>query len=131
MKAAATTPSVLIGGNSCCASSAETISIGRPNVFAQDACRRSSSCRASDDASLRPPSWCQPGSLPVSFFSSAYSPTEYCIIRVSESEERSCPTSPAECHVEPCVSWYCSTSSESVHPSFARWYSTEQPMTPP
>ena len=47
--------------------------------------------------------------------------TEYCISLVSESDERSWPTSPAECHVEPCVSWYCSTSTESVQPSFARW----------
>src|SRR3954468_1949023 len=50
---------------------------------------------------------------------------------VSDSDERSWPTRPAECHVDPCVSWYCSTSTESVQPSFARWYRTEQPMTPP
>src|SRR5207302_8346818 len=55
----------------------------------------------------------------------------YCIIRVSEIDERSCPTSPAECQVEPWVSWYCSSSTESVHPSFARWYRVEQPITPP
>ena len=61
------------------------------------------------------------GSLPVSSFSSAYSPTEYCIIRVSEIDERSWPTSPAECQVDPWVSWNCSTSTESVHPCFARW----------
>jgi len=99
----------------------DTISIGSPNVFAHDAWRRISSSRASDDASRRPPSWCQPGSLPVSSFSSAYSPTEYCISFVSESDERSWPTRPAECQVEPCVSWYCSTRTESVQPSFARW----------
>jgi hypothetical protein len=71
MYAAASTPSVLIGGNSACASSAETISIGSPNVFAHDAWRRISSRRGCDDASRRPPSCRQPGSFPVSSFSSA------------------------------------------------------------
>ena len=121
MNAAATTPSVDIGGKSSCASRALTISIGNPKVFAHDACRRSSSWRGSDEASRKPPSWCHPGSLPVSCFSSAYSPTEYCIIRVSEIELRSWPTRPALCQVDPCVSWYCSTSTESRHPCFARW----------
>src|SRR3954465_3593783 len=50
---------------------------------------------------------------------------------VSESDARSWPTSPAECQVEPCVSWYCSSSTESVQPSFARWFRTEHPPTPP
>ncbi len=121
MNAAASTSSVLMGGKSACASSAETISIGSPNVFAHDAWRRISSSRGCEDASRSPPSWCQPGSLPVSSFSSAYRPTEYCIIRVSEIDERSWPTRPAECHVDPCVSWNCSTRTESVHPSFDRW----------
>ena len=71
MNAAARTPSVLMGGKSCCASAAETISIGSPNVFAHAAWRRISSSLGSDEASRRPPSWCQPGSFPVSSFSSA------------------------------------------------------------
>ena len=48
-----------------------------------------------------PPSSCQPGSLPVSRRSAAYSSTEYIIIRVSDTDERSWPTRPAECQVEP------------------------------
>ena len=71
MNAAASTPSVLIGGKSSCASAGETISIGSPNVRAQAAWRRISSSRGSDDASRSPPSWCQPGLRPVSSSSSA------------------------------------------------------------
>ena len=51
-----------------------------------------------------PPHSVQPGSNspPPSF---RYSSTEYIIIFVSETDERSWPTSPAEWNVEPLVSW--------------------------
>ncbi len=68
-----------------------------------------------------PPSSCQPGSLPVSRRSAAYSSTEYIIIRVSDTDERSWPTNPAECQVEPYVRSNCSTSTTSCTPSLARW----------
>ena len=77
------------------------ISSGRPNVLAQPAWRWISSMRACDEARRMPPSSCQPGSLPVSRRSAAYSSTEYIIIRVSDTDERSWPTRPAECQVEP------------------------------
>ena len=54
------------GGNSSCASCADTISIGRPKVRPRPPGGGSPRSRAGDEASRRPPSWCQPGSLPVS-----------------------------------------------------------------
>ena len=57
---------MVIGGKSCCASSAETSSSGSPNVFAQPACREISSIRSGDDASLSDPTSCQPVSSPTS-----------------------------------------------------------------
>jgi hypothetical protein len=67
-----------------------------------------------------PPHSVQPGSNspPPSF---RYSSTEYIIIFVSETDERSWPTSPAEWNVEPLVSWLRSTSTTSRQPSSARW----------
>src|SRR5438552_2925406 len=41
------------------------------------------------------------------------------------------PTSPAACHVVPPASWFCSSSTTSFQPSFARWYATLQPTIPP
>ena len=58
------TPSVDISGKSPCASSAEISSSGSPNVFAQPACRRSSSMRSSLDASRIPPHSTQPHASP-------------------------------------------------------------------
>ena len=51
-----------ISGNISRASSADTSSIGSPNVFAQPACRRSSSIRSSEEASRIPPHSVHPGS---------------------------------------------------------------------
>src|SRR3954449_2941200 len=87
--------------------------------------------RGFDDASRRPPSSCHPGSLPVSSLRTAYRPTEYCIILVRLTVERSWPTRPAECQVEPCVRPYCSTSTTSLQPSWAGWKRPLQPPTPP
>ena len=38
---------------------------------------------------------------------------------------------PAACQVEPDVSSDFSTRTTSDHPALVRWYSTEQPTTPP
>ena len=43
------------------------------------------------------------------------------MMRVSETLERSCPTSPAEWKVEPLVSSLRSSSTTSRSPSCARW----------
>ena len=106
---------MVISGKRSCASSALSSSSGSPNVFAQPAWRRVSSQRASDEASRSPPHSTQPQS------SVRYSSTESIIIRVSDTEPRSWPTSPAEWNVEPDVSWLRSTSTTSFQPSSARW----------
>ena len=103
MNAAATTPSVDIGGRGSCASRALTISIGNPKVFAHDACRRSSSWRGVHEARRKPPSRAIPDRCRSAASARAYSLTEYCIIRVSEIELRSWPTRPAWCQVDPCA----------------------------
>jgi hypothetical protein len=53
-----------MSGKSSCASSAEISSSESPNVFAQPACRRSSSMRSSLDASRIPPHSTQPHASP-------------------------------------------------------------------
>ena len=55
-----------MGGKSRCASSAEISSSGSPNVFAQPACRASSSIRSSLEARRSEPTSCQPVSSPTS-----------------------------------------------------------------
>ena len=65
-KAAPSTPSVVMGGNSAWASAGEISSSGSPNVFAQPAWRAISSIRSSDDASRREPTSRQPVSSPTS-----------------------------------------------------------------
>ena len=109
-----------MGGNRSCASSAEISSSGSPNVFAQPAWRRVSSQRSGVQASRMPPHSVQPGSNspPPSF---RYSSTEYIIIFVSDTDERSWPTSPAEWKVDPLVSSRRSSSTTSSKPSSARW----------
>src|SRR5450432_1578756 len=87
--------------------------------------------RSGLDARRRPPTSCQPGSLPVSCRRSAYRPTEYIIIRVRLTDERRCQTRPAGCQVDPEVRSYCSTSTTSFQPSRARWYAMLAPPTPP
>src|SRR5271166_2416322 len=52
-------------------------------------------------------------------------------MRVSETLERSWPTSPAEWKVEPLVSSLRSSSTTSRSPSLARWWAIEAPPTPP
>src|SRR5271167_4328042 len=52
-------------------------------------------------------------------------------MRVSDTLERSCPTSPAEWNVEPLVSSLRSSSTTSETPSLARWWAIEAPPTPP
>src|SRR6478735_334017 len=52
-------------------------------------------------------------------------------MRVSVTEPRSCPTSPAEWNVEPLVSSARSTSRTSVSPRRARWHAMLVPPTPP
>ena len=64
--AAPSTPSVVIGGKRSCASAGEINSSGRPNVFAQPACREISSIRSGDDASRSEPTSFQPVSSPTS-----------------------------------------------------------------
>ena len=64
--AAPRTPSTDMGGNSSCASAAETSSSGRPNVFAEEACRAISSILSSDEASRSEPTSRQPVSSPTS-----------------------------------------------------------------
>src|SRR5882672_7469457 len=86
--------------------------------------------RSGLEARRSPPTSCQPGSLPVSRRRSAYRPTEYIIIRVRLTDDRSWPTSPAECQVDPDVRSYCSTST-TFQPSRARWYAMLAPPTPP
>ena len=38
---------------------------------------------------------------------------------------------PAACHVEPAVSSFFSSRTQSDHPIFARWYRVDTPKTPP
>ena len=125
--AAPSTPSVDISGNRSRASSAEISSSGRPKVFAHPAWRRSSSMRSSLDASRMPPHSTHPHASP----SFRYSSTEYIIIRVRFTDERSWPTSPAEWKVDPEVSWFRSRTTTSSQPSSARWYAIDVPPTPP
>src|SRR4051794_36002633 len=77
-----------------------------------------------------PPHSVQPGSNspPPSF---RYSSTEYIIIRVSETDDRSWPTRPAEWNVEPLVSSRRSSRTTSRQPSSARWNAMDVPATPP
>ncbi len=67
-----------------------------------------------------PPHSVQPGSNspPPSF---RYSSTEYIITFVSDTEERSWPTSPAEWNVDPLVSSLRSSRTTSLKPTSARW----------
>jgi hypothetical protein len=73
--------------------------------------------RSSDDARRSDPTSCQPVSRPVSEPSDRYRSTDRIIIFVSESDPRSCPTSPAEWNVDPLVSSARSTRTTSDHPS--------------
>src|SRR5512134_3455825 len=52
-------------------------------------------------------------------------------MRVRLKSERSWPTSPAECQVEPQVSSPRSRTTTSFQPIFVRWYAMLQPPTPP
>ena len=117
---APTTPSVDIRGKRSRASDAVISSSGSPNVFAQLACRWSSSNRAVDDASRSEPTSCHEGSTPVSSRRRRYSAAPYIIIVVRVTEPRSWPTSPAEWNVEPDVSSARSTRTMSVQPRSAR-----------
>ncbi len=63
---APSTPSVDMSGKRAWASAAVMSSSGRPNVFAQPACRRSSSNRSGLDARRSEPTSCHDGSVPVS-----------------------------------------------------------------
>src|SRR6184192_3358456 len=62
---------------------------GRPNVFAQPACRASSSMRSGLDARRSDPTSCQPVSSPTSSRRLRYRSTEFIIIRVRLSDPRS------------------------------------------
>src|SRR3990172_3311368 len=52
-------------------------------------------------------------------------------MRVRLKSERSWPTRPAECHVEPQVSSPRSRRTTSVQPILVRWYPMLHPPTPP
>ena len=114
------TPSVDISGKRACASSAVIRSSGSPKVFAQPAWRRNSSNRSGVEARRSDPTSCHEGSTPVSAASRRYSSAPYIIIRVSVTELRSWPTSPAEWKVDPEVSSARSTRTMSVQPSSVR-----------
>ena len=79
--------------------------------------------RSSLDASRMPPHSTHPHASP----SFRYSSTEYIIIRVRFTDERSWPTSPAEWKVDPDVSWFRSRTTTSSQPSSARWYAIDVP----
>ena len=118
---AARTPSVDISGKSSFASAGDSSSSGRPKVLAHPTWRRSSSSRSGVQARRRPPHSIQPGSNSDSAARRRYSSTLSIIIRVSDTEPRSWPTSPAEWNVEPLVSSLRSSSTTSRSPSWARW----------
>src|SRR3954447_16317494 len=52
-------------------------------------------------------------------------------MRVSDTDDRSWPTSPVEWNVEPLVSCARSSRTTSRQPSCARWYAIDVPATPP
>src|SRR5436305_10356398 len=101
------------------------------HALAAAAFRLSSSQRASLLASRIEPTPWKLTSWPVSAPMLAHSFAEYCISLVRLRRDRSCPTSPAACHVLPAVSAVFSSSRTSRWPSFARWYAIEQPIAPP
>ena len=55
-----------ISGKRSSASSVDTISTGSPKDFAHPAWRASASIRYGEDARCSVPTWCHPGSTPVS-----------------------------------------------------------------
>ena len=79
--------------------------------------RRAAPCSRRCGAS-RPCASRSPG--PISASSRSKTATEFCISRVRFFLERSWPTSPAACQVEPCVSCAFSRSSTSRSPARAR-----------
>src|SRR2546425_13022025 len=87
--------------------------------------------RSSDLATIRLPTCFHPTECPVSCSNCEYSSTVYLLIRVMLLLVRRRPTKPAACHDVPPPSWPCSNKMTSFHPSFARWYATLVPMTPP
>ena len=104
---------------------------GSPKVSAQAAWRCSSSIRSGDEARRSEPTSRQPVSSSTSSRRSRYSSTEFIIIRVRLSDQRNCPTRPAEWNVDPLVSWARSTSTTSFQPRRDSQYKIEQPPTPP
>ncbi len=103
-------------GTGRAASAGEISCSGRSYVRAQLICRRISSSRSGEDASLMPPLSVQPTGCSPSC-SARYSSTEYMFIRVSVGSARSWPTSPAEWNVEPLVS---SARSSTHYVAFAQ-----------
>src|SRR3989337_719970 len=117
MKTAPTTSRSLIKGKRSTASRGPRTSTGRPKVLAMAAWRRFSSIRRGEEARRRLPTGRQSGSWPVSSPSRAYRSALNIMIRVRLSEPRSCPTSPAACHVEPLVRSALSRRTTSRQPS--------------
>ena len=76
--------------------------------------------RSADDARRNPPTSRQPVSMPVSFFRVRYRSVLYFIMRVRLKSERSWPTNPAECQVEPQVSSPRSSTTTSFQPILVR-----------
>ncbi len=118
---APSTPSSFISGNIFLAWAVLIISSGMPNERANPTCRLSSSIRCGVDAKRKPPTSRQPVSCPVSSLSRRYRSVLYFIMRVRLKSERSWPTRPAECQVEPQVSSPRSRSTTSFHPIRVRW----------
>ena len=117
-KAAATTSSLDMSGNSSWARCGETSSIGRPKLFAIVVSRFSSITRSAEQASRRLPVSRQSTAWPVSASRPRYISTDCSSIRVVLRDDRSWPTSPAACHVAPSVSRCCSRTSTSASPIF-------------
>src|SRR5438105_13030047 len=70
-------------------------------------------------------------SQPTSCASRPYKAVEYlCSLRMPQEVEK-LGQLPAACQVEPAVSSSRSSSTTSVQPSRARWYSALQPTAPP
>ena len=118
-------------GYRCFTSAGEISSISTPNALAIETERRSSSRRSSVKATVIEPQRTKPVATPVSSSSVPYNSCEYLANFVMLAVARSCAINPAACQVVPDVSFFRSSRTTSVQPSFARWYATEHPTMPP